>query len=167
MTSSAPAATRRALVTCETAGEHFALDVHVVERVLRYTPPRHVPNDAAWLQGVISVGKRMVPVLDLRERLGLPSATRGEGARILVLSMAQGAVGFVVDTVHEVLQVPPDAVREAPAVYRGLARAYVAGLVEARERLHLVLDAEALVSSSERLVMEAATAAATAEKTNG
>lgn len=159
MTSSPPATQRRALVSCEAAGEPFALDVHVVERVLRYSAPRHVPSDAPWLRGVLTVNGRLVPILDLRERLGLSEAPPDTNARILVLNLPDGPVGFVVDAVHEVLEVSAEDLRQAPAAYRGLARRYVAGIVEARDRLHLLLNAAELVTSTERLVLQAATAA--------
>lgn len=165
-TTSPPTTQRRALVSCEAAGEPFALDVQRVERVLRYSPPRHVPSELPWLRGVLTVNGRLLPVLDLRERLGLAETAADDNARILVLALPDGPVGFVVDAVHEVLEVPADALRAAPAAYRGLARRYVDGIVEARERLHLVLNAAELVTSTERLVLQAATAAAAGE-TNG
>jgi len=153
-----PAATRRQLVMCEAASELFALDVFAVERVLRYTTPRHLPNSASWLNGVIAVGDRLVPVLDLRERLGLPAPAAPESARIVVVTLDDGAVGLVVDAVHEVTSVEPMAIEEAPAVYRGLARDFVLGIVRRGERLHVLLDVARLVTSTERIVMREALA---------
>lgn len=147
------ATSRRALVMCEAAGELVALDVAHVERVLRYEPPRRVPNATAWLPGVITVGSRTVPVLDLRERLGLPAPAPREQARVVVVVLDDGPVGFIVDAVHEVTSVEPAAVEEAPAVYRGLAREYVQGIVRRGERLHVLLDAARLVTSTERIAM--------------
>lgn len=149
----APAATRRPIVTCEAAGELFALDVFGVERVLRYEPPRHLPNSAAWLPGVIGVGERLVPVLDLRERLGLPAAPAGERARIVVVTLDDGPVGFIVDAVHEVTAVEAGAVEPPPPVYRGLARVYVQGIVRRGAQLYVLLDPTRLVSSTERIAM--------------
>ena len=147
---------RRSLVTCVAAGELFALDVADVERVLRYTAPRALPNRAPWLQGVIAVGEQLVPVLDLRERLGLAAAPAGDASRILVLALPSGRVGFVVDAVHEVLAVEPASVEATPAVYRGLAKDFVQGIVRRDERLYILLAADQLVTSQERLAMTAA-----------
>lgn len=154
MTASTDA--RRSLVTCRAAGELLALDVGHVERVLRYTPPRLLPNAAPWLRGVIAVGDHLVPVLDLRERLGLDRADSDDASRILVLALASGRVGFVVDAVDDVVAVDAAAVEAAPAVYRGLARDFVRGLVRRDERLFILLDAEHLVTSQERLALTAA-----------
>lgn len=152
------AAERRQLVTCEASGELFALDVFGVERVLRYTAPRRLPNSAAWLPGVIGVGDRLVPVLDLRERLGLAAPSPSEQARLVVVTLEDGPVALIVDAVHEVLSVESDAVETAPPVYRGLAREYVQGIVRREERIFVLLDAGRLVSSQERIAMRGAVA---------
>lgn len=148
--------TRRPLVTCRAAGELIALDVGRVERVLRYTPPRLLPNAAPWLRGVISVGDHLVPVLDLRERLGLDGEAPTESSRILVLTLDNGRVGFVVDAVDDVASVEAGAIEGAPDVYRGLAREFVQGIVRRDERLYILLDAGHLVTSQERLTLAAA-----------
>lgn len=149
-------ATRRSLVTCAAAGELFALDVAVVERVLRYTAPRRLPNAASWMVGVISVGDRLVPVLDLRERMGLPASAPAASARIVVLTLRDGAVGFIVDAVHEVTAVDAAAVEDAPAVYRGIAKEFVGGIVRRDDKLYLLLAADQLVTSQERLALRGA-----------
>jgi purine-binding chemotaxis protein CheW len=156
MTSTA--ADRRQLVTCEASGELFALDVFGVERVLRYTPPRRLPNSAAWLHGVTAIGDRLVPALDLRERLGLDAPPPTEQARFVVVVLEDGPVALIVDAVHEVLSVEGSAVEAAPSVYRGLAREYVQGIVRRGERIFVLLDAARLVSSQERIQMRDAVA---------
>ena len=147
---------RRSLVTCAAAGELFALDVAVVERVLRYTAPSRLPNSLPWLVGVISVGEKLVPVLDLRERLGLSVAAPTAQSRIVVLTLSDGAMGFIVDTVHEVTAVDGAMIEDAPAVYRGLAKDFVQGIVRRSDKLYILLAADQLVTSKERLAMRAA-----------
>lgn len=162
-TMATTAATRRQLVMCEAATELFALDVFAVERVLRYTVPRHLPNSATWLPGVIAVANRLVPVLDLRERLGLPAPAVADSARIVVVTLDDGPIGLIVDAVHEVTSVDPVAIEEAPAVYRGLARDFVLGIVRRGERLHVLLDVARLVTSTERIAMHEAVRDAAAQ----
>ena len=162
------AATRRQLVTCEAAAELFAFDIHSVERVLRYTAPRAVPNAAPWLRGVISHGSRLVPVLDLRERLSLPVPPDNVRSRIVVVTVDDGPIGVIVDAVHEVTTVEASAIEEPPPVYRGLAKEFVAGIVRRGEQLFVLLDVGRLVSSTERLAMrEAVSEAVMAGGTDG
>jgi purine-binding chemotaxis protein CheW len=150
---------RRQLVTCEAAEELFALDIQTVERVLRYAPPRQVPNAAPWLRGVITHGRQLVPVLDLRERLSLPVAPPEVRARIVVVALDDGPLGVIVDAVHEVATVDSAAVEAPPSVYRGLAREFVLGIVRRGERLFVLLDVGRLVSSTERIAMREAVVA--------
>lgn len=151
---------RRSLVTCEAAGELFALDVTHVERVLRFAAPRRLPNSASWLLGVIAVGDRLVPVLDLRERMGLAAMTARDvaRARVVVVRLGDGPVGFIVDAVHEVVAVEGAAVEPAPSIYRGLAKEFVQGIVRRDEGLFILLDADRLVTSTERIAMRDAVA---------
>ena len=151
----APEAERRQrkLVTCETATELFAVDIVTVERVLRYTAPRPLPHSAPWLRGVIAQGERLVPVLDLRERLSLPGETVPDSARIVIVAFGDGPVGIIVDAVHEVLTVETAAVESPPPVYRGLAREFVQGIVRRGERLFVLLDLGRLLTSTERIAM--------------
>lgn len=148
--------TRRSFVTCRAAGELLAFDVGAVERVLRYTPPLAVPNSAPWLRGVIGISGRLLPVLDLRERLGLPTSAPDGSSRIVVLNGASGRIGFVVDGVEDVAAVDRASVEPAPEVYRGLARAFVQGILRRGTQLYILLDADHLVTSHERLALRAA-----------
>jgi purine-binding chemotaxis protein CheW len=154
MTSTAAA--RRQLVTCEASGERFALDVFGVERVLRYSAPSRLPNSAAWLPGVVTIVGRLVPVLDLRERLGLAAPPPDDRARIVVVTLEDGPMGLIVDRVHDVVQVDATDIEEAPGVYRGLAREYVAGIVRRGAGVFVLLDVERLVTSTERISMREA-----------
>lgn len=156
-TSPTTAAERRQLVTFQAADDLFAADIFAVERVLRWEPPRMLPNAAPWLRGVIDHQGRTIPVVDLRERLGLPPSEATERARILLLALGDGAlVGMTVDAVHEVLTVPAEALEAPPAIYRGLAREYLQGVARHGERLFVVLDVAQLLTSTERIAMERA-----------
>ena len=148
--------TRRSFVTCRAAGELLAFDVGAVERVLRYTPPLALPNSAPWLRGVIGISGRLLPVLDLRERLGLPTAPPDASHRIVVLAAESGRIGFIVDGVEDVAAVDRASVEPAPEVYRGLARAFVQGILRRGSQLYILLDADHLVTSQERLALHAA-----------
>lgn len=156
-TSGTAAATeRRQLVTFQAADELFAADIFAVERVLRWEAPRLLPNAASWLRGVIDHGGRTIPVVDLRERLGLPLAEATERARILLLVAGDALIGMTVDAVHEVVTIAADALEAPPAIYRGLAREYLQGVARHGDRLFVVLDVARLLTSTERVEMERA-----------
>jgi purine-binding chemotaxis protein CheW len=144
------------LVTFAVAGDDFATDIFSVERVLRYSPPRPVPNTPEWLLGVIDYQARVVPVLDLRLRFELPAAKPGAQTRIVVFVVGGQWVAAVVDAVREVATVASTDIEPPPPIFRGLTRDYLTGLFRGANSVVIVLDAARLFTSQERLVLEAA-----------
>ena len=144
------------IVTFRLADELFAADIFSVERVLRHEAPTPIPNVPGWIEGVIDYEGRVVPVIDLRRRLELPAGARGAGARILVFNVADEWVAATVDAVLDVSAVAADAISPPPTVVRGLAGEYVRGLVRRGDRLVIVLDAARLLSTADRVALDAA-----------
>lgn len=155
---SAPPADRVQLVVFRVGEDRYAVDVFGVERVLPYTRPRAIPNVPAWLDGVVDFGGQVVPVVDLRTRFDLPALTHREHARIIVFTGPRGRIAAAVDAVDEVTTVPANALEEPPPIFRGLAREYVRALLRRHEVVTVVLDAEQLLNSRERIVLDRALA---------
>jgi purine-binding chemotaxis protein CheW len=152
--SSASGVGKRQIVVFTAAGERFAADIFAVERVLRHVPPRMLPNDAPWLRGVIEHGGAAIPVVDLRERLGLPSQEPTDESRVLIVQVGDVRVGVTVDSVQAVRTVEVTAVEPPPAIYRGLAREYLEGVVRDGGEILVLLDTKHLLTSTERIEME-------------
>jgi purine-binding chemotaxis protein CheW len=141
------------LVTFRLGDDHFAADVHTVERVLRYASPTSVPDMPNYIEGVMDYQGRIVPVVNLRLRFELPSLEARAETRILVLNVSGEWIGVVVDSVIEVAPFDPDAVAPPPKLFRGLAREYLKGIVRRGDRLVIYLDVEQLLSSAERIAL--------------
>ena len=153
------------LVTFRLGDDRFAVDIFVVERVLRFIPPRPIPNVPAWLEGVIDFGGKVVPVIDLRTRFELPVAASREGARILVVGTGDDWMGAIVDAVEEVATVTDAQLEAPPPIFRGLARQYLKALVrrgQGGDPPLVVLDVAQLLTARERIVLEQAVAGAIA-----
>jgi purine-binding chemotaxis protein CheW len=153
-----PVVERKQLVTFRVGEQQYAADVFSVERVLRWTAPRAIPNVPAWLDGVIDYGGRVVPVVDLRTRFDLPVATARDGARILIFTTGESWIAATVDAVDEVATVDATDLEEPPALFRGLARQYLRALLRRGERVIVVLDIAQLLNSRERIVLDQAVA---------
>ncbi|MFN2566905.1 MAG: chemotaxis protein CheW [Gemmatimonadaceae bacterium] len=136
----------------------FAAGVQSVERVLRYQRARPLPDVPQWVDGVIEYRSHVIPQLDLRRRFELPEAPAGPTTRVLVLNAGGGWVAVVVDAVLEVASYDPSQLSPPPALFRGLAGEYLKGLVRHGDRLIVLLDVDRLLSATERLRLEAATA---------
>lgn len=150
------AATTEALqiVTFAVAGDLFATDIFSVERVLRYQPPRPVPNTPAWLLGVIDYQDRVVPVLDIRARFEVPPAQATTATRILVFEVDGQWVAALVDSVQEVVTIARSDIEPPPELFRGLTKDYLLGLLRREKGVVIVLEPRKLFTSHERLVLE-------------
>ena len=146
------------LVTFRLGDDQFAVDILEVERVLRFTAPAAVPNLPAWIDGVIEYGGRVVPVIDLRSRFGLPRLSPRPEHRILVLAVGAELLGVTVDSVHQVMSVSPDEIAPPPPFFRGLNAEYLKGLVRQTGSLIIFLDVARVLTSSELLELTSAAA---------
>jgi purine-binding chemotaxis protein CheW len=152
------AATAQQLVTFRLGDDQFAVDVLVVERVLRFSAPSAMPNLPSWIDGVIEHGGRVVPVIDLRARFGMPRLAPRPEHRILVLAIGEEWLGVTVDSVHEVMSLSPEEIAPPPPLFRGLNAEYLKGLVRREGSLIIFLDVARVLTSSELLELTSAAA---------
>lgn len=146
------------LVIFRLGEDQFAVDIFAVERVLRYSAPAIVPNLPPWIDGVIEHGERVVPLIDLRTRFGMPRLSPRPEHRILVLAIGEDLLGVTVDSVHEVMSVAPEDIAAPPPLFRGLNADYLRGLVYGEGSLIIFLDMARVLTSSELLELTQATA---------
>ena len=142
------------LVTFRLGDDHFAADVHAVERVLRYSPPTSVPDMPDYIEGVMDYQGRVVPVVNLRRRFELPDLELRTETRTLILNVSGEWIGVVVDAVTEVASFDPAEVAPPPKLFRGLAGSYLKGILRRGTRLVMFLDVEELLSSGDRIALQ-------------
>jgi purine-binding chemotaxis protein CheW len=140
------------VVTFRVGGQEFAFDILQIERILRYQVPAPLPQAPAFLEGVVSYGGGAVPVVDLRKRFELPAELREE-TRLMVVDLGDQRIGVLVDEVREVLRVDSTTIAAPAPVVKGLAAAYIAGIIARADRTIIILNARKLLSSTERLAL--------------
>jgi purine-binding chemotaxis protein CheW len=111
-----------------------------------FTGATHVPGAPAFVAGLVQIRQRVVPVVDLRLRFGLPPGEPGLGQRVIVVQVDERAVGLLVDSAREVLEVPADAVRPPPDLIAGQSHGFVRAVVAAGDRLLMAIDLARVVS---------------------
>jgi purine-binding chemotaxis protein CheW len=124
------------------SGEHYAVGLAHVREIARVPPITEVPRAPASIAGVMAVRGEVMPVFDLRRRLGLPpSGEPGRDARVLVVQAGEGPMGVLVDAVEEVVRLRPSTI-EAPPTGLGTGERgeCIAGIGRARDRLYALLD---------------------------
>ena len=137
-------------VTFRIGGELYAVDVQCVERVVRYATPRPVPRLPDWIEGIVEFDGRVIPVVDLRRRLGAAPLETSMQTRLLLLAIDGDWCGMIVDQVMDVRAYAPADLAPPPALVRGLAGALVVGTLRRANALVLLLDAAQLFTAAER-----------------
>jgi purine-binding chemotaxis protein CheW len=154
MTLGAQAAVREAdgddfvqLVTFNLGAELFALEILKVQEIIRVFPITPVPHCPAFVDGVITLRGKIVPVVDLRTRFGMPRAPHGPATRVVVAGIGPVLLGLVVDRVHEVTRLERALLEPAGAV-GGAPNDYVTGVGrlgdETGDRLVTLVDVAAV-----------------------
>ena len=142
-------------LTFTLGAQEYGVDILHVQEIRGYTPATPVPNTPPYVRGVLNLRGTIVPIVDLRRRLGLPATDPGKFTVIVVLNVGTKVVGAVVDTVSDVLQIddPP----QAPPAFGGDvdARA-IAGIVQSGTALVVLLAVEALLEPTAMVLGEPA-----------
>jgi purine-binding chemotaxis protein CheW len=127
------------LVVFSLGEEEYALPITQVQEIIRYTEPRAVASEEAWIRGVISLRGKIIPVCDLGALLGLHTEL-AESAKVVIVETARGTVGVMVDEVEEVLTVQRDQLEAVP----GAGRDFIEAIAKVGDRLVILLDPEGL-----------------------
>jgi purine-binding chemotaxis protein CheW len=136
-------------VICRIGQEEFAIDVLSVQEINRLVEVTRVPKTPRYVEGVINLRGRIIPVLDLRRRFGLTTSTQTLQSRIVVVSVQGKLVGFIVDSVVEVLRVPKSAIEPPPNIGSAAGAEFAQGVGRIDDRLLIVLDLNRLLMKSE------------------
>ena len=139
----------RQLVTFHLDGEEFAVDILKVQEIIRMMDLTRVPNTPEFIEGVINLRGKVVPVIGLRQRFGLPHRECDAQTRIVVVEVAGTVAGLTVDSVSEVLRISEEIVEPPPKLVR-MDRDYISGVGKLQDRLLLLLDVDRLMSDAEK-----------------
>ena len=110
MASAKVGATEKQLVVFTLASEAYGVDIGAVREIIQMQNITRVPRTPDYVEGVINLRGRVIPVVDLRTRFGFPAAERNKDTRIVVVDIGSQDIGVVVDAVPEVLRVAADAI---------------------------------------------------------
>jgi len=138
------------LVTFSIGEEEFGVDILKVQEIIRMMEITKVPRAPDFVEGVINLRGKVIPILDLRRRFGLVTRDHDKHTRIIVIEISNMIVGFVVDSVSEVLRIPSNTVEPPPPVVSGLESEYISGVGKLADRLLILLDLDRLLSREEQ-----------------
>jgi purine-binding chemotaxis protein CheW len=142
------------LVSFVLGNEEFGVDIKCVQEINRMLQITKVPNAPDYVDGVVNLRGRVIPVLDLRHKLGLPRKEHDNNTRIIVVEVNSKTVGFIVDGVKEVLRIPENITEAAPEIVTGINSEYIKSIGKLDDRLLILIDLEKILSKNEELELK-------------
>jgi len=130
------------LVSFKLGNEEFGVDILKVQEINRMLQVTHVPNAPPYVEGVINLRGKVIPVVDLRQRLGLERKENDKHTRIIVMELSGKVIGFVVDAVSEVLRIQKSVTEPPPQIGDGMNAQYITAVGKLDDRLLTLLDLE-------------------------
>ncbi|WP_414636841.1 chemotaxis protein CheW [Aquabacterium sp.] len=141
-------------LTFRLGAEEYGIDILRVQEIRSYEQPTRIANAPAFLKGVVNLRGVIVPIVDLRLKLGCDSAEYNHFTVVIVLNVRGRVVGAVVDSVSDVLELSGDSIRPAPGTNATIDTSYITGIGSVAERMLILMDIEALMSSADMGLME-------------
>jgi purine-binding chemotaxis protein CheW len=129
----------RQIVVFSLGEEEYALPISDVQEIIRYSEPRSVASDVAWIPGVISLRGRILPVCDLAARFGLTSGS-GTERKIVIVATGSVSAGMIVDDVDEVVTIGEDQVEDLTTA----SSEAIEGIAKLGDRLVVLLTTDAI-----------------------
>lgn len=138
------------LVSFFVGDEEFGADILMVEEIIQMRPITRVPNAPHFVEGVINLRGRVIPIIDLRKRLNVGITEHTRKTRIIVVNVEGKITGFIVDTVSQVLRIPKHTIEPAPSIVAGIDSAYITGVSKLDDRLLILLDFRKILTIREK-----------------
>lgn len=134
------------LVTFVVGSEEFAIPILSVQEINRMMQITRLPQSPSFIEGVINLRGKIIPVMDLRKRFGVDALNDTSDSRIVVVEVASRVIGFTVDRVNEVLRIDAGIVEAPPSMVWAVDSDYVQGVGKLDDRLLILLNLERLFS---------------------
>lgn len=134
--------------------EEFCVDVLKVREIIHVPLITRVPNTPPYLEGVINLRGKVIPVISMRKKFGLQNVENDKQTRIMVMEVGSELMGFIVDAVSEVIRVSAGEIQPSPAKMSGdIDQECIAGVINQSERLLVLLNLEMMLDRDEKKLL--------------
>ena len=132
-------------VTFRVGSAEYVVPAAQVLHLESFETATHVPGAPPYVAGLVQVRGRVVPVVDLRKRFGLPATEHELAHRIVVVQVGSRVAALLVDAVREVIQLDEASFQDVPELVKQQSNGFVAGIVTVAGRLFLIADVPRLI----------------------
>ena len=140
-------------LTFRLGDEEYGIDILRVQEIRSYEQPTRIANAPSFIKGVVNLRGVIVPIVDLRMKLGCDSAEYNTFTVVIVLNVKGRVVGAVVDSVSDVLELSADTIKPAPEMSSAIDSGFITGIGAVKngdaERMLILMDIESLMASAD------------------
>lgn len=137
------------LVSFNIGSEEFGVDILKVQEINRMVEITRVPQAPHYVEGVINLRGKVIPIVDLRKRFNLEMKEYDKNTRIVVVDINGSIMGMIVDAVSEVLRLPASTIEPPPDLVTGVNSEYIKGVAKLENRLLIFLDLSRVIDFKE------------------
>ena len=141
------------LVSFVLGKEIFGIEILHVQEIIRLVSITKVPDAPQFVEGVINLRGRVIPIVDLRVRLGIETSNHNNSTRIIVVELNEMVVGFIVDEVNEVLRIPKTILEPPPPLVGSVDSEYITSVGKLENSLLILIDLKNVLSFDEKKIL--------------
>jgi purine-binding chemotaxis protein CheW len=141
------------LVSFKIGNEEFGVDILNVQEINKMTQITKLPNAPEYVEGVINLRGRIIPVIDIRTRMHLDKKQYDKDTRIIVVEISRIVIGFIVDAVSEVLRIPASITEAPPEIVGSVNSDFIKAVGKLEDRLIILLNLEKIINDTEKAML--------------
>lgn len=141
------------LIVFHLGSEDYTVPIESVQEIIMPQTPTHIPKSPTFVEGVINLRGRIIPIIDGRKRFGMPLENENQKRRIIILELKSGTIGLIVDSVTEVVHLSTNNI-EPPPIEITKDNQFILGIGKLKDRLLILLDPDEFLSLSESEVIQ-------------
>ncbi len=133
---------------------YYGVPILQVQEIVKMTEITELPNTPDFVQGIVNLRGKIIPIIDMRKRFGLPEETIDENWKILILKEEDVLFGVMVDQISEVEKVPATLIEKPPKIVAGVNGKFINGIAKTQNRLLILLDIAKILSDEEKELLQ-------------
>lgn len=134
------------VIVFQLQNEEYAVPVEQVSFIERMEPITRVPRVASFVKGVINLRGVVTPIIDVRNRFGMPESEHTDATRIIIIQFDEMEVGLIVDAANDVIDIPINIIESAPEIVGSSNVDYIEGVAKLDDRLLLLLNIQKVLT---------------------
>lgn len=137
------------VIVFQLGDKEYAIPLSNVQGIEKLMHITRVPKTAKYVKGVINLRGVVTPIIDLRERFGIPVSDNEETTRIIIITTDEMEVGFVVDSANDVIDIPVSSIEQQPEVVGSNEVDFISGVAKLENRLLILLHLDKVLNPAD------------------